>query len=260
MTRLSLLRGRAVALAAGLTLALALPSSAVFAAPPSRDLGFAPALAPVREAPDVTAREIAASNEEVRQAFAALVSMWQRGFAEIGTRFATPRLLRYRGAISTACGVVAPSNASYCPANNTIYFDDVFVALQAKAAARELGTDGDMAAVGIIAHEVGHAVAIQLGYGSPYAYDNESVADCLAGAFALEASRDGSLEDGDIDEAFFGLAAAADPTPRLTGNRRADRRILARQALMGHGTREQRLANFRAGLTGGAGACLPDFA
>ena len=159
----------------------------------------------------------------------------------------------------SACGVMRPNNAGYCPADNSIYFDEIFVAAQAKNAAREIGTDGDMAAIGIVAHEMGHAVAIQLGYMSRYTYQNESVADCLAGAFTNYAERDGSLENGDVEEAIFGMAAEADPTPRLTGNDRTDRRIRRAAALMGHGTREQRTANFRRGLEGGAGACLDDF-
>ena len=47
-----------------------------------------------------------------------------------------------------------------------------------------------------IAHEMGHAVAIQLGHASRSSYENESVADCLAGAFAKHAQGDGSLEAG----------------------------------------------------------------
>jgi predicted metalloprotease len=115
------------------------------------------------------------------------------------------------------------NNAIYCPRDNTIYFDEVFVAAQAKLAAQELGTDGDMAAVGIIAHEMGHAVAMQLGHIERSTYANEATADCLAGAFTKQAERDGTLEDGDVDEAFFAMSAAGDPTPELTGDRRVDR-------------------------------------
>ena len=116
-----------------------------------------------------------------------------------------------------------------------------------------------MAGIGIIAHEMGHAVAIQLGEDSQVPYENEAAADCLAGAFTQHAARDGTLEKGDLEEAFFGLAAAGDPTPEYTGNRRIDRQISLRAQLLGHGTRDQRLSNFRAGYQGGAGACLPAF-
>lgn len=211
-------------------------------------------------ASDVTEQDVAASNAKVVMAYNALVAMWGDDFAQRGVRFAPPALVRYRGAVRTACGVMNGNNAAYCTARNTIYFDDVFVARQAKDAARDLGTDGDMAAVGIIAHEMGHAVATQLGADSPVPYYNEATADCLAGAFTRRSAQDGSLERGDLDEAFHGLAAAGDPTPQLTGNRRIDARITYRAALMGHGTREQRLANFRAGYDRGAGACLSELA
>lgn len=208
---------------------------------------------------EVTLRDVRASNEKIAMGHAALREMWSDHFRQLGSRFAVPRLVRYQGGAMSACGVMRAGNAGYCPADNTIYFDEIFVAAQAKNAAREIGTDGDMAAIGIVAHEFGHAVAIQLGYASRYTYQNESVADCLAGAFALRAERDGSLEEGDLEEAFFGMAAAADPTPRLTGNERTDRRIRRAAALMGHGTREQRTANFGRGYEGGPGACLDDF-
>jgi hypothetical protein len=208
---------------------------------------------------EVTTRDVAASNKKVRMAHSSLANMWTGYFREVGYKFAVPGLVRYRGGAPSACGMMRRNNAGYCPSDNTIYFDEVFVASQAKAAGRQLGTDGDMAAVGIIAHEMGHAVSLQLGYRSRSTYAMEATADCLAGAFTDYAEQDGSLEPGDIDEAFFGMAAAGDPEPELTGDSRLDRRILRVASVMGHGTREQRTANFRRGLEGGAGACLDDF-
>jgi predicted metalloprotease len=204
----------------------------------------------------ITVQDVEASNAKVRDAYGDLVAMWSDEFRDLGARFAAPRLVRYRRPMQTSCGPVAPSNASYCPTNNTVYFDDVFVAVQAKAAGQALGTDGDMVAVGIIAHEVGHAVAMQLGYQSRRSYNNEALADCLAGAFANWAEQAGSIEDGDIDEAFFGMAAAGDPTPQPTGDRWIDARVARTVQRQAHGTREQRMANFRAGLNGGARTCL----
>ena len=252
MSLLSKLRGRAAALA--ISVLVAAPASAALAAP-------APIIpAPAVHTAELTERDVAASNDKIRAAYADLTAMWSTGFSQLRERFAPPRLLRYRGAARSACGVMQPNNAAYCPLENAIYYDEVFVAAQAKRAALELGTDGDMAGIGVIAHEMGHAVAIQLGFNSPVAYDNESAADCLAGAFAEHADRSGSLEKGDVEEAFFGMAAAADPTPELTGNRRVDRVILTRAARMAHGTKEQRMDNFRSGLEGGAGACFDQLA
>jgi len=221
------------------------------------------ALAPigtVKDAPvRVTAADVQWSNQKVADAYGALVDMWSADFRQLGLQFAPPALLRYRGAVRTACGIMSGNNAQYCPSRNAIYFDEVFVAEQAKAAARALGTDGDMVSVGIVAHEMGHAVAAQLDDWSNVPYENEAAADCLAGAFAQQSQKDGYLEKGDLEEAFFGMAAAADPTPQLTGNRRIDSRIQLRMALLGHGTRDQRMGNFKAGYDGGPGACLESF-
>ncbi|HET7458773.1 MAG TPA: neutral zinc metallopeptidase [Gemmatimonadaceae bacterium] len=241
---------------AGATARLTSPSSgalrAYAAAPGDDDPAGAPAMA-------VTAADVAASNAKAAAAYDHLVAMWRGEFASVGARFHAPALARYRVAAGTACGVMRAGNASYCPGDNVIYYDEVFVAAQAKRTAAHTGTDGDMASVGIIAHEMGHAVAIQLGHVSRFPYEDEATADCLAGAFTRQADADGMLEQGDVDEAFDAMAMAGDPAPELTGDRRVDRRIVMSAALMGHGTYEQRMENFRSGLEGGAGACLAEF-
>ena len=214
------------------------------------------AATPVRASADITVADLNASNSKVGSAYGALVDMWSKDFQAIGEEFAPPHIARYRGNVMTSCGVMPANNAQYCPQRNTIYYDEIFVARMAKAAAENLGTDGDMAAVGIIAHEMGHAVAMQLGAMSRVPYENEATADCLAGAFTQHAAQDGSLEKGDLEEAFFGMAAAGDPTPEYTGNPRVDRRIAIRAAYLGHGTRDQRLTSFKAGYSGGAAACI----
>jgi len=207
----------------------------------------------------VTEREIENTNKKVAAAYGALVAMWNNEFKQIGERFTAPRIVRYEGAAMTACGVIRPENAEYCPNANAIFYDQVFVTGLTKLAANDLGTDGDMVAVGVIAHEMGHAVAMQLGYRSRNSYDNESTADCLAGAFTKQAQKDGSIEPGDIDEAFYGMSLAGDPTPEATGNARYDRMVQARLARESHGTKEQRMQNFRSGLEGGPEACLEAF-
>ncbi len=207
----------------------------------------------------VTTEDVRQSNEKVASAYSALVDMWTKAFNQIGERFAAPRIARYTGGARTACGLIGPNNAQYCANANTIYYDEVFVAGMGKAAANSLGTDGDMASVGIIAHEMGHAVAMQLGYRSRDSYTNESTADCLAGAFTQQSDRDGYLEKGDVEEAFYGMSLAGDPIPEPTGDARYDALIQARLARQSHGTKDQRMANFRAGLEGGAKACLSEF-
>jgi uncharacterized protein len=250
MTDSCLSRSRSFALAALIALTAAMPLS-LQAAPGAP--GDPPG--PIT----LTERDVVASNDKIAMAYGALSSMWKSTFSDLGERFVTPRLVRFRTPVRTICGIIRAGNAAYCAENNSIYFDEIFVAAQAKRAGQALGTDGDMAAVGVIAHEIGHAVATQIGHRPRFPYESESTADCLAGAFARHADEQGSLEAGDLDEAFHGMAAAGDPTPRLTGDARTDRRSSQRSALMGHGTRDQRMANFKSGYDNGAGACLASF-
>ena len=229
---------------AGAIAALAMPASTMLAAEPPDER--------VR----LTTRDVQQSNEEVSAAYAALVSMWTSEFNRRGMQFEAPRIVRYRGNTRTSCGIVPASNALYCYQNNTIYFDEVFLAAEARRTGRALGTDGDMAAVGIIAHEMGHAVAYQLGFRSRNAYKHEAAADCLAGAFARHSQANGLLEHGDTDEAFYAMAAAADPEFELTDYRRGRSPRVSRQSLGVHGTREQRMRNFRTGFEQGTPSCL----
>ncbi len=207
----------------------------------------------------VTAADVTASNKKIVSAYGALVTMWTTQLHRVGVQFAPPHLARYEQNIMTRCGPIRPNNAEYCAAEQTIFFDDVFVAGMAKQAAVALGTDGDMAGIGIIAHEMGHAVALQAGAVFRDSYGNESTADCLAGAFAQQADHDGQLEKGDIEEALYGMSMAGDPTPQPTGNTRVDARVASRLARESHGTEDQRVANFKSGLAGGPGACLEIF-
>ena len=207
----------------------------------------------------VTAADVESTNADAASAYHALVAMWKAEFDRIGAQFHAPKLARYRSPIRTGCGVIAPSNASYCLLDNGIYFDDVFLAVQGKIAGAALNSDGDMAAVGIIAHEMGHAVAMQLGFRSRNSYDNEAVADCFAGVFARQSERDGMLEHGDMEEAMFGMASAGDPTFEPTGNRERDRRIATVLARNAHGTREQRMQNFDRGYQAGSAGCMSRF-
>lgn len=223
-------------------------------------IGAVAPMGTVKDAPvRVTPADIQWSNQKVAGAYGALVDMWTTDFQKIGERFVAPRIVRYTGAARTACGVIQPNNAQYCSAANAIYYDEVFVAGMAKYAANQLRTDGDMTGIGIIAHETGHAVAMQLGYRSRDSYENESTADCLAGAFAYQAKRDKTLEDGDMEEAVFGMELAGDPVPQATGNERYDAIIARRIARQSHGTKEQRVQNFQEGVRGGPAACLDEF-
>jgi predicted metalloprotease len=219
----------------------------------------AAAPAPARTGPEptnivVTQADVDKSNSKLNDVYGVLVDVWTNDFRQMGRRFVAPQLLRYRGNVRTPCGVMSANNAAYCGNANAIFYDEIFIAGQVKMAGRALNTDGDMAGIGIIAHEMGHAVAAQLGLMSRSSYENEAMADCLSGYFAKASEK--NLEAGDLDEAFTGLAAAGDPELQLTGNPRIDDRRVARLRAMAHGTGEQRMANFKAGFSSGTQACF----
>jgi len=205
----------------------------------------------------LTVEDVNAATSKAAAAHAALVAMWTDEFRRLGQHFDAPRIASYRGSARSACGVLPPENAVYCDRNNTIYFDDLFLAAEQKYTGESLGSDGDMAAVGIIAHEMGHAVTLQLGVRFKTPYLAEAAADCLAGAFAQHAERDGSLEPGDLDEAFFAMGSAADPNRRMPDAPRRRFSFAKRIQRTAHGTQDQRQGNFRAGYEGGGGACVP---
>ena len=245
-------RGR---FAAAAVLAVTLASASRVAAQASAPFDADPVTTPIK----LTSNDVAASNEKVAMAYNDLMGTWTASFSTIGERFRQPRLMRYREPVRSGCGIMQPNNASYCDRDNTVYYDDVFLAAQMKSAAEATGSDGDMAAVQIIAHEVGHAVAFQLGHRSRSSYENESTADCLSGAFAKTSQIKGNLEQGDLEEAEHAISLAGDPQLRPTGDRRMDRRMQREAAMRSHGTADQRWQNFNLGLSGGAGACLAEF-
>jgi uncharacterized protein len=246
-------RGR-LAAAAMIALSVASPLTASRAQEAPRFVS-APDVTPI----ELTVSDVEAANDKVRMAYTDLMGTWTASFGQIGERFKQPRLVRHHEPVRSGCGVMSPNNAAYCDRDNTVYYDDIFLAAQMKSAAQATGSDGDMAAVQIIAHEVGHAVAFQLGHRSRTSYDNEATADCLSGAFAQTSEMRGTLEQGDLDEAEHAISLAGDPRLQLTGNRRMDRQIQREAAMRSHGTADQRWQNFNLGLKGGAGACLAEF-
>src|SRR4051812_48606106 len=89
---------------------------------------LAGAPAPIR----LTQQDVDATNQKAAAAYSALVSMWTKEFSRIGERFAAPDIARYRGATRSRCGIMRSSNAAYCDRDNTIYFDEIFLAAQGK--------------------------------------------------------------------------------------------------------------------------------
>lgn len=171
--------------------------------------------------------------------------IFERSWAQIfnDADYVSPRLVAYVNPVRTPCGAMYPGNAGYCAVTNTIYYDAVFLTRLMKTASGELGTDGDYAPVVALAHEWGHAVALQMGIQHRLPVLNEATADCLAGAVTRQLDEDGYLDPGDVEEARFTFSILGDhPSVRFSDSR-------------AHGDAQTRVTQFMRGFNEGLGAC-----
>jgi predicted metalloprotease len=152
--------------------------------------------------------------------------VWHEIFREFGQRYKEPKLVLFRGATHSACGMAsAQIGPFYCPADQKVYIDlDFFDEL-----ARNYNASGDFAEAYVLAHEVGHHVQNMLGildkaqtlkHAARSQRDENRVqvkvelqADCFAGVWANRAEkRFHMLEEGDIEEALNTASAIGDDT------------------------------------------------
>jgi predicted metalloprotease len=147
--------------------------------------------------------------------------VWTDWFAGNGTRYEVPRLVLFRGATRSACGLgQAAMGPFYCPADRNAYIDLSFY----QDLETRFGAPGDFAQAYVIAHEIGHHVQNLLGISGEVAGRQqrsgtvaanelsvrlELQADCLAGVWASRA-RNVSLEPGDVEEAMKAASAIGD--------------------------------------------------
>jgi predicted metalloprotease len=183
---------------------------------------------------------------------------WSRLFSEAGKRYREPKLVLFRGATRSACGIgQADMGPFYCPADQKVYLDlGFFDDLQAR-----YNAPGDFAQAYVVAHEIGHHVQNLLGItaavseaqrsvgdrqANRYSVRQELQADCFAGVWAHHADRSRHiLERGDIEE---GLNAAS-----AVGDDRMQRRSYGYVSpdSFTHGSSEQRMRWFNTGLQWG---------
>lgn len=184
---------------------------------------------------------------------------WRALFSGGGRRYLEPRLVLYRGATQSACGLgQAEMGPFYCPADSKVYLDlDFFGELRSRFHA-----PGDFAQAYVIAHEIGHHVQNLLGISAKVqdarqrlsaresnllSVKLELQADCLAGVWAHHAERSRQvLEAGDVEEALAAAAATGDDTLQKQA------RGYAVPDSFTHGTAAQRAQWFRTGLNAGS--------
>lgn len=191
---------------------------------------------------------------------------WSAIFEEKGQRYQEPRLVLFRGAVKSACGLAQSAvGPFYCPGDQQVYIDLGFY----EQLKNQLNAPGDFAQAYVIAHEVGHHVQTLLGI-SQQVYDarrkvseveanklsvlQELQADCFAGIWAHHANYSRQLlDDDDIEEALQAASAIGDDTlqKRSQGYVSPDS--------FTHGSAAQRVQWFTAGFQSGEVASCNTF-
>src|SRR5215217_6620985 len=117
---------------------------------------------------------------------------WDAQFQEAGRPYESPNgVIAFDEPIVTACGRADPDQeaAFYCVSDATIYYSAAFRSLIENQI-------GDFAWVVVVAHEWGHHIQSKLGFdlgvvpdraGDVAPIELEHQADCLAGAYAVDA-------------------------------------------------------------------------
>ncbi len=188
--------------------------------------------------------------------------VWKNEFTKASNgygnkRYEVAKMVLFSASVNTGgCGV-APSEVGpfYCPADKTIYLDPSFFnELEKKLG----GSKGEFSQAYVIAHENGHHVQNLLGYSArvdskrktrqenEYSIRLELQADYLAGVWAYQGQKEFHfIKPGDVDDAI--------KTAKSIG----DDRIMQKMGRkpwpesFNHGTSEQRLASFTAGMRTG---------
>ena len=190
--------------------------SLVGAGAPTEDpIGSAPA-GPVQTTPE----------EDERQQFVTFVlndtqETWTKILADRGQQYEHAKLVLFRDATQTACGVgQAAAGPFYCPGDNRVYIDLGFY----DELRDRFGAAGDFAQAYVIAHELGHHIQRLLGteakvrraqqqrpdQANDLSVKMELQADCYAGVWGHSTQQRNILEQGDVEEGLNAAAAVGD--------------------------------------------------
>jgi len=192
-------------------------------------------------------------NEDYALALPITNDWWSRHWGEYFTgSYSPPFLLDVNPQLGIGL-YDAPADAVFCGPvvlsdQNAYYCGPPFIATEDYLAfdvdfLNRAVTVGDVFIYMIVAHEWGHAIQARLDT-SLRQVRYELQADCLAGAVIQGVLDDGVLvfEPGDNDEVTAGLTSVADAIP---WGQAGD-----------HGSAQERIDNYNAGVFGGVNACL----
>jgi predicted metalloprotease len=182
---------------------------------------------------------------------------WKQEFARQQKPFTEPKLVLFRSATQSGCGVATSQvGPHYCPPDSTIYLDETFFAvLESQFGANT----GDVAQAYVIAHEAGHHAQHLLGIMEQVQNDPnyqrtgenslsvrlELQADCFAGLWANSLKDQGVFEPNEISEAISAAGAVGDD--RIQENTTGS----INPETWTHGSSEARVNAFNAGYDSG---------
>ena len=190
---------------------------------------------------------------------------WARVLPKYGTPWRDAKLVLFRDATETGCGVgQSAMGPFYCPLDEKVYIDLGFYdELQ-----RRLGASGDFAQAYVIAHELGHHVQHLLGTdeqvrraqqrdpgtANQYSVRLELQADCFAGVWGRSTEQAGHLSAGDLEEGMNAAAAVGDDRILKKAGRSANADTFT------HGSSAQRVSWFKKGYDSGDPRACDTFA
>lgn len=183
---------------------------------------------------------------------------WHSLFKQQGITYQEPRLVLFRDAVKSACGLgQAAMGPFYCPSDHKVYIDLSFYS----DLKNRYKAPGDFAQAYVIAHEIGHHVQTLLGIsakvherrrglseveGNKLSVRQELQADCLAGVWAFHAHQSRQmLEEGDVEEGLAAASAIGDDRLQKQGQGYVSPDSFT------HGSSEQRVKWFKIGLARG---------
>jgi len=184
---------------------------------------------------------------------------------QTNTSYRHAKLVLFRDAIGSGCGgAQSATGPFYCPEDEKVYIDLGFF----DELSRRFGAPGQFAQAYVLAHELGHHVQKLTGIearvyrlqesdsreANPLSVKLELQADCLAGVWAHTTQQRGLLEKGDVESALGAASAVGDDRlqKETTGT--------VNPESFTHGTSQQRMRWFGAGLDSGTVAACNTFA
>jgi len=183
---------------------------------------------------------------------------------QTGTPYRHAKLVLFRDYTQSGCGgAESATGPFYCPEDERVYIDLSFF----DELSRRFGAPGQFAQAYVLAHELGHHIQKLTGIEgkvrqlqesdsrevNPLSVKLELQADCFAGIWAHSTQQRGLLEKGDVESALGAASAVGDDHLQKMATGHVSPESFT------HGTSQQRMHWFNAGLSNGTIAACNTF-